>query len=175
MTTLVRSGSALAAAGLLIGMLSGCTPTTTPAPKPTKTAAFATDEEAFKAAEETYRAFIDESNREEGDEEKYLGGLAVDDHLDAEQQLKHAGLRGVGEAIVTTFEVDNSTLSSDRSSLTATACLDITDVRVINIDNQDVTPDNRSDVVATRVEMELSGNRFLIFKELDEDNEQCSD
>lgn len=173
-TTLVRTGSALAAAGLLVGMLSACTPEADPTPTPTKTAAFATDEEAFAAAEETYRAFIRETNREDGREEEFLAGEAVDDHLRAERQLEDAGLRGVGEATLSRFAVDPSTLRANRTSLKAMACLDISNVRVVNADGQDVTPAGRPDIVALGVDMELSNGRFLIFKEYDEENEKCA-
>ncbi|MFT4136956.1 hypothetical protein [Microbacterium sp.] len=47
-------GAALAAV-----LLSGCTPTPEPTPTPT---GFATDEEAFEAAEATYRAYVDALN-----------------------------------------------------------------------------------------------------------------
>jgi hypothetical protein len=172
-TTLVRTGSAMAVSGLLVGMLSACTPEAKPSPQPTKTAAFATDEEAFAAAEETYRAFIHETNSENGDEEQYLGGQAVDDHVRAEQELDAAGLQGIGEATLSKFLVEPSSLRADRSSLTAVACLDISNVRVVNSDGQDVTPDGRPNIVALRVDMEVSNGRFLIFKEHDEDNGKC--
>lgn len=48
-------GLALACAALV-----GCSPT--PVPTPTPTPAFASEEEAFAAAEETYRAYMDASN-----------------------------------------------------------------------------------------------------------------
>lgn len=174
-TTLARTGSALAAAGLLIGMLSACAPEAEPTPKPTKTAAFASDEEAFAAAEETYRAFIRETNREDGSEADYLAGQAVDDHIRAEQQLQDAGLRGVGEAKLSRFIVDPSSLRANRTALTAMACLDIAGVRVVNADGQDVTPAERPDLIALGVNMELSDGRFLIFKEFDEENDKCVD
>lgn len=173
-TTLVRTGSALAAAGLLVGMLSACTPEADPTPTPTKTAAFATDEEAFAAAEETYRAFIRENSRVDGNEDALLGGIALEEHLKAEEQLKDAGVRGMGEARVKSFVVVPSSLSTDRTSLTAEACVDISDVRVVDDSGEDVTPNGRPNIIATRVEMELSGGRFLIFKDLDRENEECA-
>jgi hypothetical protein len=39
-------------------MLAACTPQPEPAPKPTKTALFSSDAEAFKAAEETYAEYL---------------------------------------------------------------------------------------------------------------------
>lgn len=56
-TTSVRTLGALSAGLLALGMLAGCTPE--PEPKPTETALFASDEEAFAAAEETYRAYLE--------------------------------------------------------------------------------------------------------------------
>jgi hypothetical protein len=48
------------ALALAASTLFGCSPAPTPTPSPT--AAFASEEEAFAAAEETYRAYIDASN-----------------------------------------------------------------------------------------------------------------
>src|SRR5690606_38234156 len=45
---------------VLSALLVGCSPE--PDPTPTPTAAFASEEEAFAAAEETYRAYIDAFN-----------------------------------------------------------------------------------------------------------------
>lgn len=173
-TTLLRAVSALAAAGLLVGMLSACTPEAEPTPEPTKTAAFATDEEAFAAAEETYRAFVHENSRPDGDEEAYLAGIALKEHLKGEQQLKDAGIRGVGEAVVKSFDIAASSLSADRTSLTAEACVDITAVRVLDTNGHDVTPESRPTMIATRVEMEFSGSQFLIYEDLDRDNAECA-
>src|SRR5690606_10719894 len=44
-------------------MLVACTPGPEPEPAPTKTALFSSDEEAFAAAEETYRAYTDALNQ----------------------------------------------------------------------------------------------------------------
>ena len=52
---------ALAAVCAGIVVLSGCAPADEPTPTPT--AAFASDEEAFAAAEETYRAYVDALNQ----------------------------------------------------------------------------------------------------------------
>lgn len=46
------------AAGLVLGALTGCTPPAAPQPTPT----FAGEEEAFAAAEATYRAYVDALN-----------------------------------------------------------------------------------------------------------------
>lgn len=46
---------------LSIGVLAACTPT--PEPTPTPTALFSSDEEAYAAAEETYRAYTDATNK----------------------------------------------------------------------------------------------------------------
>lgn len=44
---------------LAVVLVSGCTPTPEPTPTPT---GFANEEEAFRAAEETYRAYVDALN-----------------------------------------------------------------------------------------------------------------
>lgn len=50
----------LAGALLVLVLASGCTPTPVPTPTPT---GFASEEEAFRAAEETYRAYVDALNQ----------------------------------------------------------------------------------------------------------------
>ncbi len=172
--TLVRTGSAFAAAGLLIGMLSACTPEPKPTPKPTKTAAFATDEEAYAAAEETYRAYVDAGNLLNGDEDKYLAGVALENHLDGERQLQEAGLHVEGEATVTSFSVERGSLADDRSELTAAVCLDLRGLRTVFEDGSDATPADRPDQIAMSVEMHAAGSEFLIFEERDADNALCA-
>jgi hypothetical protein len=55
-----HSPSPLIVLALAAAALTGCSPT--PAPTPSPTPAFATGDEAFAAAEKTYRAYIDASN-----------------------------------------------------------------------------------------------------------------
>jgi hypothetical protein len=52
--------ASLLALALSAGALAGCT---TPQPDPTPTSPFSTEEEAFAAAEDTYRAYIDALNQ----------------------------------------------------------------------------------------------------------------
>lgn len=173
-TTLARAGAAVAAAGLLIGMLSACTPETKPTPKPTTSAAFATDEEAFAAAEETYRAYVKAGNLPDGNEDKYLAGMALENHLEGERRLEDAGLHVEGETALSSFEVKPESVARDRTSLTAAVCLDLRRLRTISADGANVTPADRPDAIAMTVEMQLSAGKFLIFDELDADNAACA-
>ena len=173
-TTLVRTGSAMAVAGLLVGMLSACTPEAKPSPQPTKTAAFASDEEASAAAEETYRAYVEAGNLANGDEDKYLAGRALENHIEGERQLEEAGLHVEGETALASFEVMPDSVARDRTNLSAAVCLDLRHLRTISADGTNVTPPDRPDVIAMTVEMQLSADEFLIFKELDADNALCA-
>ncbi len=59
------SATAIVGASLTIVMgVTGCTPPSEPAPTPAATVSgFASEEEAFRAAEATYRAYVDALNR----------------------------------------------------------------------------------------------------------------
>ncbi|TDL43243.1 hypothetical protein E2R54_08345 [Microbacterium oleivorans] len=58
---IARRTAALLAATVLAAALSACAPTASPTPSPTATG-FASEEEAFAAAEATYRAYVDALN-----------------------------------------------------------------------------------------------------------------
>lgn len=124
--------------------LSACTPA--PAPSPTPTAAFASEEEAFAAAEETYRAYNDAGNaRRDGDSEPdpqdYLVGNALEGDIDALNKIRDAGVRLDGVVEVATFSGLEAILDSDPQQVIALVCLDLANTRILNDADQDVTPD----------------------------------
>ena len=82
------------------------TPDPTPTPSPT---GFASDEEAFAAAEDTYRAYIDAlSARQTGDESvdplDFLTGQALEDAINSDRQLELEQLELSGPITVTSIE-----------------------------------------------------------------------
>jgi hypothetical protein len=133
--------------------LTACTPT--PEPSPTPTAAFASEEEAFAAAEEVYRAYNDAVNRQRNGDEAadplaFLTGDILESEVTAAQELDSAGIKIVGETNVTDFTGTNSRLDSV-ASVEATVCLDVTDARAIDRNGADVTAADRSNVYAVAV------------------------
>lgn len=145
-TTLVRTGSAMAVAVLLVGMLSACTPEAKPTPEPTKTAAFATDEEAFAAAEETYRAYVEASNETDLQNAasfepvfSWLTGSALTDERETLTEFMAEGLRRSGEGSFDTFTP--SAFTQDR--VTASLCLDVSDIELVYSDGTSAVPVDR--------------------------------
>ncbi len=136
----------MAVAGLLIGMLSACTPEAKPTPEPTKTAAFATDEEAFAAAEETYRAYVDALNasdlrRPESFDPVYvlLTGSALDAERESVSKYQAAELSRTGESTFDQF----TPLEAEDDTVTANLCIDVSAVQLSYPDGSSALPPDR--------------------------------
>lgn len=140
--------TALVAVALTV---SGCSGTPAPAES---TPGFTTEEEAFAAAEETYRAYVDALNQVDlSDPETFEPVFALttgDANANIRQTLSemHADRWTVsGESIPTTIEpVD---VVSARVSLAV--CLDVSDVRVVDGTRASVVAANRGDVQSVLV------------------------
>lgn len=165
-TTLVRTGSALAVGGLLMGMLSGCTPETDPTPKPTKTAVFATDEEAFAAAEETYRAFIDAQNRVDlRDDSTFepVYNLTVDHAYAAIResltQLQAEGVTMRGTSAIASMEPLKVNTASGEVSMHV--CVDVSATDLLDSSGSSIVPSTRADVQSLVVDFVLQGSDGL--------------
>ncbi|MGM1016576.1 MAG: hypothetical protein ACQEW8_03455 [Actinomycetota bacterium] len=143
--------------------LTGCAPP--PAPEPTPL--FASEEEAFAAAEETYRAYTDASNLERSDPNSahavdYLVGLAAQDHLDNQRHLDAEGLVAEGEIVVVDFLPVSASIGPTSVRINADVCLDVSSTRVLNADEVDVTPHDRSATASLRVEFVSSAGSIRI-------------
>lgn len=152
--------AALLSAALLVG---GCDGT----PGPVKsTPLFATEEEAFAAAEATYRAYVDLVNRRRDRSDSVpspttlLTGEALEADLQAQKKLSDAGLKIVGDTAVDRFDG----ISSDATSVSAFVCIDATDTRVRDKNGNDVTPTNRELRSTLRVRFVLADDAFLIVR-----------
>ncbi|MEV4775114.1 hypothetical protein [Microbacterium sp. LWH12-1.2] len=161
--TLVRTASTpLAALGVLVlsaAMLVGCSPQAEPTPTPT--AAFASEEEAFAAAEETYRAYNDAVNAlrsgdNTADPRKFLTGEVLESDVKAARELEEAGLRILGPTALLSFAGVQASHGDAVAEVTALVCLDVTMARALNSNGEDVTAPERSDVYG--VEVKFVGN-----------------
>lgn len=121
--------------------LSACSPT--PEPSPTPTAAFASEEEAFAAAEEVYRAYNDASN-EEGDTRSYLTGAALESDIETARYLKQNELSLSGQSEIVSFKGVQVQLAPI-STVESRVCLDVSASRVLDDQGNDVTPSDRAD------------------------------
>lgn len=161
---------------LTVGFLSGCTPE--PDPTPTPTAAFASEEEAFAAAEEAYRAYNDALNSQragavEDDPQDFLLGTALEGYLDGKEYLRSVDRSLSGATEVVAFVGEEARLDDDRSEVTATVCLDVSGIRVLDGSGADVTPASREDLLAQQVVMIASTDSFLISEESQGEASKC--
>jgi len=152
-----RRASALAAVLLAIAM-TACVPEPTPTPTPT---GFATEEEAFRAAEETYRAYVDALNEVDlADPATFEPVFAwlTGDALDASK-------RSLSQMHADKWVVDGDTSFDSEepvsfAGLEQTAvidvCLDVTSVSVINAAGESVVPDDRPSRQRVRLEFQPS-------------------
>lgn len=159
-----------------VALLVGCAPD--PGPTPTPTAAFASEEEAFAAAEATYRAYNDASNaRRSGDgsasPEDYLIGRALEADLEASDYFRSQGLEVVGNVTITVFRGLTADFDSQNTSLTALVCLDVSRTRVVDSAGTDVIPVKRGGSIALFTSMSASGTAFLVEDETNAPVEEC--
>lgn len=160
---------------LAAGTLCACAPA--PTPTPTPTAAFGSEDEAFAAAEEVYRAYNDAVNAQRNDESAtdpqiYLTGLALESDVNANRVLNQNGIHIDGDGEVTSFNGGTANLGARPGRVTASICLDVSGTRVIDSEGLDVTPPDRLAVVALEVEFVMS-DKVRIAKSLDDTDTAC--
>ncbi|MEV4667703.1 hypothetical protein [Microbacterium sp. LWO12-1.2] len=152
---------ALSAVGIL-----GCSPT--PEPEPTPTPAFASEEEAFAAAEETYRAYNDALNAERAGtspsipSHDFLAGEVLRAEVANETKLREDGIRIEGSTTVSAIQGLDADLVSPVGEVLSRVCLDITDARAIDTTGVDVTAEGRSDIYAVDVRFAGGPQSLLI-------------
>lgn len=145
--------------------LTGCLGST-PEPTPTPTAVFSSEEEAFAAAEETYRAYIDAVNARradpgsEPDPFEFLSGSAYESELNAQRELETAGLRAVGDGVVD--RVDHLEAHTGTGEVHIAVCVNAAQVRVINEDGVDVTSPERADLTLLHVYLAPAGDALSV-------------
>lgn len=145
--------------------LSACTPT--PEPTPTPTAAFASEEEAFAAAEEVYRAYNDALNAVDTSDPVTFEPVfalssgdfeAADRKSFSELHAENYELRGETRMIL--FEGVKA--EKGLSKVTALVCLDVSDSGVVDENGASVVPADRPDINALRVIFMVSDGELLI-------------
>lgn len=165
----------LAATSLL---LAACTSAPQAAPSPTPL--FSSKDDAFAAAEATYRAYNDAGNdRRNGDlsakPQRFLRGEALEAELAAEDYLRSKGLQLVGDVSVTDFIGLDADVKPARTLLTALVCLDVSRARLVSVEGTDVTSTERPPVLAQTVQMSADVGDLLIDHEEEAAADQCSE
>jgi hypothetical protein len=157
-----RIAALTASLGLVLAVASGCAGE----PEPVETTpSFATDEEAFAAAEETYRAYVDALNQNRrdpasADPQAFLISLALESDIDTQNHLQAAGWSIAGDTSVRSFEGQGSSATGD--TVEVTVCLDVSGTRVHDEAGNDITPAERDDLIAIDVVMTLIDTEFMI-------------
>lgn len=166
-TSTVRAIGALSAGLLTLGMLSACTPAPEPDPKPTKSALFASDEEAFKAAEETYQAYTDALNNVDTTDPKtfepilnWTTGKASSALKKSLSELHAEEVKLTGSTSITSTTPLSSNLQTGDVSIHI--CADVSKTDVLDANGRSLVPDGRVpiqsilvDLVAARTETGL--------------------
>ena len=144
-----------------VALATGCTPEPAPSPTPT---GFASDAEAFAAAEATYRAYIDAVNARRDDASSlpapsdFLTGDAFSDEIETDQLLEDRGWHIVGHTTVSSVIPD----SRSGADIMMSFCLDASDTAVRDVDDNDVTPTDRAQVLGVDVTITAVGSALLI-------------
>lgn len=165
MITRTRPVVAFALSLVALGMLSGCAPQ--PEPEPTPTALFASEEEAFKAAEETYRAYTDAQNKDRaGDEvakpQRFLISKALEAQLSSDREFREQGIAVVGSTTVADFAGVEADISAGGTSVIANVCIDASELRAIDSEGADVAPADRAKIVGLSVTFKEVNEQLLI-------------
>ncbi|KJL27592.1 hypothetical protein [Microbacterium oxydans] len=145
--------------------LLGCSPT--PAPTPSPTPAFASEDEAFAAAEETYRAYNDALNAVDiadptSFETIYAFSSGSFQRADKENfsRMHAEGQTIAGDAVVLDFTGRRA--DTQTGTVKALACLDVGDVQVLNVEGASVVNPDRPDVYAIDLEfIDLNGSLLI--------------
>lgn len=147
-----------------------------PEPEPTPTGpAFASEDEAFAAAEQTYRAYVDALNarREDPtstpDPQTFLVGDALEVDVETQQQLDQAGLRVVGNTEIAALV--GTVVEGDQVEIEV--CLDSSGTRVENVNGADVTPPDRELRSLALVGLTMSSGDPLISSSTTKEAEGC--
>lgn len=141
--------AALVSVGLLV---SGCGGEPAPAES---TPLFANEDEAFAAAEQTYRDYVDALNAEAdgdtaSDPTTFLVGEALQTELDSRRELEANDQQIAGHLTIDSFRTFSQT-NGDR--VETDVCLDVSQTRIIDTNGTDLTPATRPDRVGVRVSL----------------------
>lgn len=144
--------------GVLAGGMLGCAPE--PEPSPTPTAAFASEEEAFAAAEEVYRAYIAASNEVDLSDpssfeplEEFTEGSYQSDEREELSELHAEGVVQTGEIHVIWFHPTTSDLDS---TVEAVACNDVSETDLLDRNGDSLVSPSRPPAYAIKLLFNIS-------------------
>jgi len=148
------------ALAIVLGMATGCQPK--PEPSPTGPV-FATEEEAFAAAEETYRAYVDALNQVDlSDPETFEAVYAwTTGDFSAEERKTlsrmHADAWKVSGASQIA-RIERLEASDRFTEVTLGSCVDVSTVSLVDADGVSQVAPDRPDMQTTKVDMTASAS-----------------
>ncbi|HYJ48675.1 MAG TPA: hypothetical protein VEX12_02060, partial [Microbacterium sp.] len=147
------------ALAIVLGMATGCQPE--PEPSPTGPV-FATEEEAFAAAEETYRAYVDALNQVDLSDPETFEAVYAWTTGDANAQARetfsemHADKWTVSGASIPTVVEPRAGGGPELSEVEVAICLDVSAVQLLDATGQSVIDADRPDVQSMLISMNAS-------------------
>ena len=163
-----RVVAAALAVAVVLGTATACQPE--PAPSPS-TGAFATQAEAFAAAEETYRAYVDALNQVDlSDPETFEAVYAWttgDANAEARRSFSemHADRLSVSGESVPTIVRPRVWGAGEDSEIQVAVCLDVSRVTLTNEIGESVVSEDRPDVqsmLVTMTDSNVTDTRWII-------------
>lgn len=155
-----RMAGVWAVAAVALALTTACTPAPGPQPSPSPTG-FASEEEAFAAAEETYRAYVDALNQVDlSDPETFepVYALTTGNFHEDERKLfseYHAeGYVVSGESTVAL--VEPLTWEKNVQTATLAACVDVSEVELVDSEGKSLVSPDRVDIQSTLVTLTAS-------------------
>lgn len=187
-----RVALASIACAIVLGV-TACSPTDADGPEgsaaPPSAAAtdepiFASDEEALAAAVEAYEAYVAASARvaRSGGEGSESITPLIGPEFDAVVQdefaaLRESKLRLIGESVHYNERLESFDLEGENATVKMLVCRDISGTRLVRTDGEDVTPEGRDLIQASRVDLSTDGpgsaNLIVVGAERLEDEEGC--
>lgn len=168
---MLRPAALLVATLLLTGCVPG-DPVITPAPEPSGTPIFSSDEEALAAATDAYAKYLEVSDAITAE-----GGVGVDrlltlvtdkqymNELAAFNEFSTGELHTSGVSVVDVISLQSYSAEADGTpAIVIYVCVDVSGVRVLNASDQDVTTPNRPDKYPLEVEFEANSDLPSILK-----------
>ncbi|WP_309068597.1 hypothetical protein [Microbacterium sp.] len=174
---LSRRSSVAVAALLAIG-LSGCAATPAPTPSPSTTG-FVSEEEAFAAAEETYRAYtssVDDyyGGQNTSDPLQYLVHEARESEEAAQALFDEQGLQSEGSVRIVSFTAQSVSLVAGAAEVKALACLDTSDRVIRDQTGKELNPDADAVIGQEVVLVSINERMRISSTEQVEDGNECT-